>query len=124
MLARGIIVFTLVTTVCGVVAADDAKPADVSAEARVAWLKQHVAPLRTIDPNDEDFADLEPIRQAIGDNRIVMISEQSHGDGATFYPRTRLNKILHQKCEFDVLAFESGLYDCRQAWKLVCEGFA
>ena len=122
MLARGIIVLTLVTTSCGVVAADDSKPADVSAEARVAWLKQHVAPLRTIDPNDEDFADLEPIRQAIGDSRIVMLSEQSHGDGATFHARTRLIKFLHQKCGFDVLAFESGLYDCRQAWKLVCEG--
>jgi uncharacterized protein (TIGR03067 family) len=122
MLARGIIVFTLVTAFCAVAAADDSKPADISAEARVAWLKQHVAPLRTIDPNDEDFADLEPIRQAIGDNRIVMLSEQSHGDGATFHARTRVIKFLHQKCGFDVLAFESGLYDCRQAWKLVCEG--
>ena len=122
MLARGILVFTLVTILCGVVAADDSKPADVSAEARVDWLKKHVAPLRTIDPNDENFADLEPIRQAIGASRIVMLSEQSHGDGATFHARTRVIKFLHQKCGFDVLAFESGLYDCRKAWQLVCEG--
>jgi erythromycin esterase len=106
----------------GVAAADDTKPAEASIEARVAWLKSRVVPLRSIDPADEDFADLEPIRQAIGDARIVQLSEQSHGDGATFHARTRLIKFLHQKCGFDVLAFESGLYDCRKAWDLLRAG--
>jgi erythromycin esterase-like protein len=93
-----------------------------AANARVAWLKNHVAPLRSIDPADEDFNDLEPIRQAIGDARIVQLGEQSHGDGATFHARTRLIKLLHQKCGFDLLAFESGLYDCRKAWELLRQG--
>ncbi|MFL5329811.1 MAG: alpha/beta fold hydrolase [Gemmataceae bacterium] len=102
--------------------ADDPKPADVPEATRIAWLKSHTAPLRTINPTDEDFADLEPIGKAIGDSRIVFLSEQSHGDGATFHARTRLIKYLHQKCGFDVLAFESGLYDCRKAWELLREG--
>src|SRR5262249_16345115 len=72
----------------GVAAANSTTPAETSIEARVAWLKKHVAPLRSIDPADEDFADLEPIRQAIGDARVVQLSEQSHGDGATFHART------------------------------------
>jgi erythromycin esterase len=92
------------------------------ADRRVAWLKKHAAALRSIDPADEEFADLEPIRQAIGDARIVLLSEQSHGDGATFHARIRLIKFLHQKCGFDVLAFESGLYDCRKAWQFLREG--
>jgi erythromycin esterase len=90
--------------------------------AQVDWLKNHVAPLKSIDPADEDFADLEPIRAAIGDSRIVELSEQSHGDGATFHARTRLIKFLHQNCGFDVLAFESGFYDCRKAWELLRQG--
>jgi erythromycin esterase len=104
------------------ISAGDAKPADIPPEARVAWLKQHVAPLRSIDPRDEDFADLEPMRQAIGDARVILLSEQTHGDGATFHARTRLIKFLHQKCGFDLLAFESGLYDCHKAWELLREG--
>src|SRR5262245_62656118 len=89
---------------------------------RVAWLKDHAATLRTIDPADSDFADLEPIRRAIGDARIVMLGEQTHGDGVTFHAKTRLIRYLHEKCGFDVLAFESGLYDCRKAWQLLRDG--
>jgi erythromycin esterase len=102
--------------------ADGAKPTSADTDTRVAWLKSHTSALRSIDPADEDFSDLEPIRDAIGDRRIVQLSEQSHGDGATFHARTRLIKFLHQKCGFDVLAFESGLYDCRKAWELLREG--
>jgi erythromycin esterase len=91
-------------------------------EARVAWLKKHAIPLRSIDPADEDFADLEPLRKVIGDARVVQLGEQSHGDGATFHAKARLIKFLHQKLGFDVLAFESGLYDCRKAWALLRAG--
>ena len=89
---------------------------------RVAWLKQNAVPLRSIDPNDEDFSDLEPLAKAIGNARIVQLGEQTHGDGATFYAKTRLIKFLHQKLGFDVIAFESGLYDCHKAWELLLSG--
>jgi erythromycin esterase len=99
---------------------DDAKQTD--RDACIAWLKQHAVPLRSIDPADEDFSDLEPLRAAIGDARIVQLGEQSHGDGATFHAKARLIKFLHQKMGFDILAFESGLYDCRKAWELLKAG--
>jgi erythromycin esterase len=96
--------------------------ADPDQEARVAWLKKHAITLRSIDPADEDFADLEPLRKVIGEARVVQLGEQSHGDGATFQAKARLIKFLHQKMGFDVLAFESGLYDCRKAWALLRDG--
>jgi erythromycin esterase len=99
-----------------------ADPPSAREEARVDWLKKHVASLRSIDPSDEDFSDLKPIRKAIGDARIVQMSEPSHGDGTSFVARNRIIKFLHQRCGFDVLAFESGLYDCRKAWELLREG--
>ncbi len=88
----------------------------------IAWLKTHAAKIRSIDPSDADFSDLEPIRRAIGDAHVVMLGEQSHGDGTTFHAKTRLIRFLHEKCNFDVLAFESGLYDCRKAWQLMRSG--
>jgi len=88
---------------------------------RIAWLKTHAAALRSIDPADADFSDLEPIGRAIGEARIVMLGEQAHGDGPTFLAKTRLVRFLHEKCGFDVLAFESGLYDCHKAWRLLSE---
>ena len=68
--------------------------------------------IRTIDPRDEDFSDFEPIKKAIGSSRVVMLGEQSHGDGATIAAKIRLVKFLHQKMGFDVLAWESGVYSC------------
>jgi uncharacterized protein (TIGR03067 family) len=102
--------------------ADDPKSPASADQPRIEWIKSHSAALRSIDPGDEDFSDLEPIRKAVGDARIVQIGEQSHGDGATFHARTRLIKYLHEKCGFDVIAFESGLYDCRKAWEALREG--
>jgi erythromycin esterase len=97
-------------------------PSAPDREARVAWLKEHAIALRSIDPGDDDFADLEPLRRVIGDARVVQLGEQTHGDGATFHAKARLIKFLNQKMGFDVLAVESGLYDCRKAWAMLREG--
>lgn len=91
-------------------------------EARIAYLKKHAIPVRSIDADDGNFADLEPLREVIGNRRIVMLGESSHGDGATFAAKSRLIKFLHQRMGFDVLAFESGFYDMRKAWSALRAG--
>lgn len=91
-------------------------------DPRVVWLMRNAIALRSIDPNDEDFADLKPLAKILGGVRIVQLGEQSHGDGATFHAKTRLLKFLHQKLGFDLLAFESGLYDCHKASELLRGG--
>jgi erythromycin esterase len=114
-------VFAIVFVLCPL-AQPDEPATPPSREARVAWLKEHAIPLRSIDPADEDFSDLEPLRKVIGDARIVQLGEQSHGDGATFHAKARLIRFLHQKMGFDVFAVESGLYDCRKAWGMFRAG--
>ncbi len=68
-----------------------------------------------IDVADDDFADLMPLREFIGNARVVQLGEQSHGDGAAFHAKARLIRFLHEKMGFDVVAWESGLLDCRLA---------
>jgi erythromycin esterase len=84
--------------------------------ARRAWLAANASPLRTLDFNDTDDRDLAPIAKAIGNRRIVMLGEQTHGDGATFQAKARIIRYLHEKLGFDLLVFESGFYDCRRTW--------
>ncbi|MGO9316580.1 MAG: erythromycin esterase family protein [Terracidiphilus sp.] len=83
--------------------------------ARIDWLSRNASPIRSIDPtiSDDDFADFKPIMKAIGNSRIVVLGEESHGDGATFLAKVRLIKFLHQKMGFDVLAWEAGLFNCQ-----------
>lgn len=80
--------------------------------------------VRTIDPLDTDYGDLAPLAAAIGKARIVLLGEQTHGEGSTFTAKTRLVRFLHEKMGFDVMAFESGLYDCARIQENVAAGAA
>ncbi|MDV4042951.1 hypothetical protein CMT37_08940 [Elizabethkingia anophelis] len=66
--------------------------------------------IRSINPEDNNFKDLEPIGKSIGDADIVLLGEPSHGDGGAIQMKTRLVKYLHEKKGFDVLLFEAELY--------------
>src|SRR5690606_20323100 len=77
------------------------------------WLRRNAVTLERITPvldGSDQFADLRPLATAIGDARVVVLGEQSHGDGTTFLMKARLVEFLHREMGFDVLAFESGLY--------------
>lgn len=85
---------------------------DSKVKEHAAWLAQHEVVVRSIDPADSDYSDLEGIGKAIGDSRVVLLGEQSHGDGSTFLAKHRLIRYLHEKKGFNVLLWESGMYDC------------
>lgn len=75
------------------------------------WIASRVHPLRTIDPMDDDFTDLEPLGTAIDQASLVQLGEPSHGAGSCFAAKARIVRYLHQRHGFDVLIWESGMYD-------------
>jgi erythromycin esterase-like protein len=79
--------------------------------------------VNSIDPSQTDFSDLQFLKETLKDKRIVLLGEQSHGEGATFQAKVRLIKFLHEQLGFDVLSFESGLYDNYKANELLNSNF-
>jgi erythromycin esterase len=94
----------------------------VGRDFRVDWLKKNAVNIRTVDPKDQDFSDLAPLKKAIGDARIVMLGESTHGEGGTALGKARMVEFLHQKMGFDVLVFEGGLYDMTKVWDSIKKG--
>lgn len=77
-----------------------------------SWLQSHAINIRSIDPKDRDFSDLEPIGRKIGNATLVVLGENSHSDGATSEAKCRMIRYLHDRLGFDVLAWEAGTLDC------------
>ena len=80
------------------------------------WLQKSVVPIRSIDPEDDVYSDLQPLKEKIGNSRVVLLGEQEHGDGSTYAAKSRLAKFLHYEMDFDVVAFESGFFGVNKAW--------
>ena len=58
--------------------------------------------------------DLSPLKNA----KIVLLGEQTHFDGAVFDAKVEIIKRLHKNFGFNIIAFESGLYDNYKAHQL------
>lgn len=79
----------------------------------ITWVREHHHPLRpqAFGPTD-DFADLQFLKPLLEGRRIVQIGESHHSVAEYGTVKTRLIKFLHQEMGFDVLAFESSIYEC------------
>ena len=71
----------------------------------------YVQPIRSTDARDNDYRDLQFLKELWKDKKLVLLGEQSHGEGTVFEAKVRLIKFLHEEMGFEIVAFESGLYD-------------
>jgi len=72
--------------------------------------------------NDGRFSNLATLNENFEGVRVVTLGEQTHFDGATFDAKIQLVKYLHEKLGFNILAFESGYFDCSKAAELLASG--
>lgn len=88
------------------------------AEAQITQdgLSGNLTGIKSIDISDDDFSGYEILAQKIGDARIVMLGEQTHGHGTTFTAKSKIIKYLVENMGFDVVAFESSFYEMNKLW--------
>lgn len=104
--------------------AQAARREDLRNDPRTEWLREHATAIRSVNPADEDFADLEFLREQLASVRVVLLGEGApgHGGASERMAKTRLVRFLHREMGFDVLAFESGLFSTAVAWRALQRG--
>jgi erythromycin esterase len=72
-----------------------------------SWLRAQALPLDAVEPYDgDDFSDLLPLRDLIGDARIVALGEATHGTREFFTMKHRLVQFLVEEMGFNLFAIE------------------
>ena len=74
------------------------------------WIKQNSMPVRSL--KSDDYSDLVFLNPLVKNKNIIQMGEVAHRIAEQNRGRVRLIKYLHQKHKFNVIAFESGFYDC------------
>jgi erythromycin esterase len=82
----------------------------------VKWVLENTKEIQANKIPELKNEDLISIGDFIGDARIVLLGEQSHGDGTTFLFKSSLIKYLHEVKGFNVIAFESDFFAINNIW--------
>ena len=73
---------------------------------QIQWIQANAFPFTSLDP-DADFADLQPLKNIIGNARIVGLGEATHGTSEIWRMKTRLFSFLVREMGFNILAMEA-----------------
>jgi erythromycin esterase len=81
------------------------------------WIRRHTHALTSLDAH-ADLDELEPLRQLVGDARVVAIGEGAHFVREFSQVRQRVLRFLAERCGFTVFAFEYSfaVADVLDAW--------
>jgi erythromycin esterase len=87
----------------------------------VNWLRRNAMPVTTTLAGN-GFADLQPLRDVIGDARIVALGEATHGTSELFRMKHRLTELLATEMGFTYFAIEARMPEAAKVNEYVLTG--
>lgn len=85
----------------------------IPSHEQINWLKENVIQFNTAEPIEND-ADLEILKSLVGDVKIVLLGEGTHGTSEFFKMKHRIVKFLAGKMGFTVFAIEANMPEARR----------
>ena len=83
---------------------------------------QGVAVISKQEHDNADFKSLYFLKDELKDVKVIGLGESLHIMGATYTSKVKFIKFLHEVCGFNVLAFETPLYDLSIAYGKYIKG--
>lgn len=72
---------------------------------------QKITPITQQDFDNGNFQNLSFLVDELKDVKLIGLGESSHNMGVTYSAKVKFIKYLHKHCGFDVIAFESPMYN-------------
>lgn len=79
-------------------------------EKWIEWIRANYHYISSIQ--SESYLDLQFFKKLLADKKIVQLGESSHTTTEFSSAKVRLIKFLHEEMGFDVIAFESPIFEC------------
>ena len=80
-------------------------------QALLLEVQQYKHPIKSISMEATENEDLKFLDSVLKDNKIVMLGENIHYDGATMQAKSRLVRYLHENLGYNIVLYEAGQYD-------------
>lgn len=101
-------------------------PAFVSAQqkpdqAATQWLQQAAIPLQTVEAG-HGFIDMQPLKQVVGNARIVELGEATHGTREFFQLKHRMVEFLASQQGFTIFSIEANMPEAYRLNDFVLNG--
>ncbi len=91
-----------------VVALVGQSPAGEPADVEIDWVKDNAIPFKTVEAGN-GFVDLQPLKELIGDARLVSLGESTHGSREIFQMKHRLVEFLASEMDFTIFSIEANM---------------
>ena len=94
--------FIVAAVICAQVFADE------PTEQQLKWIKENAIAFKTVEA-ENGFEDLAPLKELIGDARIVSLGESTHGSREIFQMKHRLVEFLASEMGFTIFSIEASM---------------
>ena len=113
-----LIIFTLIISIMLGCKTNDDENFQATATVKpewAEWIKNNHQKITNLDADHSDYSDLSFLKPLLEGKRLVQLGENSHGVSEFSQAKVRLIKFLHKTMDYDIIAFESSIFECNIA---------
>lgn len=120
-LAPSLSLFILLLSICGYRSDSSATPQAGAVQPEVQWIRSHAIRLQTAEAG-HGFADMKPLKNIVGNARIVSLGEATHGTREFFQLKHRMLEFLASEMGFTIFSIEANMPEAYRLNDFVLNG--